>query len=177
MNLKKDRLITERLILRKLRTDDAEAMFYNWCNDPEVAKYTFWIAHENVETVKKLIGIWLEEEKEGKIVRFVITLKGSDEPIGAIDIVGFYDGIPEVGYCLSRKHWNKGFMTEACKAFVNYLFELGYPKVLIRADVRNIGSNKVIEKSGFVFTHKEHIDIRSEIKQEPVDVNWYEIKN
>ena len=36
-------------------------------------------------------------------------------------------------------------MTEACKVFVNYLFELGHHKVLIRADERNIGSNKVIE--------------------------------
>ena len=74
-------------------------------------------------------------------------------------------------------HWNKGYMTEACKAFVNYLFYLGYSKVLIRADVRNIGSNKVIEKCGFVFTYKEHIEHRSDVRPESVDVNWYKIKN
>ncbi len=50
---RKDRLITDRLFLRRLRKDDAEPMFRNWDSDPEVAKYTLWITHENVETTKK----------------------------------------------------------------------------------------------------------------------------
>ena len=174
--MKKDKLITERLILRKLRKDDVEPMFSNWCSDPEVAKYTFWVAHENVEVTQKLVDMWLEEDKSGKAIRFMITTKESDEPIGSIDVVNFCDGIPEVGYCLSRKCWNKGYMTEACKAFINYLFELGYPKILIRADERNIGSNKVIQKCGFTFTHKEKIEHRSVVRPESVIVNWYELK-
>ena len=172
---KKERLITERLVLRKLKKDDALAMFNNWDSDPEVAKYTLWVAHESVETTKDLVDMWVKEEKEGKVIRFVITKKGSDEPIGAIDTVKFIDGIPEVGYCLSRKHWNKGYMSEACKAFVNYLFELGYPKVLIRADIRNIASLKVIEKCGFKFAHEEFIEHRSMFRPESVTVRWYEI--
>lgn len=176
MNNKKEILVTERLVLRKLKREDAEPMFRNWDSDPEVAKYTLWVAHENVEVTKKLVDMWLEEEKAGKVVRFVITEKGSDEPIGAIDTVSFHNDIPEIGYCLSRKCWNKGYMTEACKAFVNYLFELGYSRILIRADVRNVGSNKVIEKCGFKFTRKEKIEHRSEVRPESVVVNWYEIK-
>ena len=166
---------TDRLILRKLKKSDAEPMFRNWDNDPEVAKYTLWIAHENVETTKKLVDMWLEEEKDGKTIRFVITEKGSDEPIGAIDTVKFIGNIPEIGYCLSRKHWNKGYMSEACRAFVNYLFELGYTKVFIRADIRNIGSLKVIEKCGFKFTHEEFIKHRSSVRPESVTVRWYEL--
>ena len=52
--MKKDRLITERLVLRRLRRDDAEPMFRNWDSDIEVAKYTLWVAHEDVEVTKKL---------------------------------------------------------------------------------------------------------------------------
>lgn len=170
-----NKLVTERLILRKLKREDAESMFNNWCKDPEVAKYTTWTAHENVEVTKALVNMWVEEEKSGAN-RFVITLKGNDEPIGMIDVVDYCDGIPEIGYCLSRKHWNKGYMSEACKAFVNYLFELGYPKILIRADERNIGSNRVIEKCGFTFTHKEKLEMHSKEKPESVIVNKYEIK-
>lgn len=175
MNNIKERLVTDRLVLRKLKEDDAEAMFNNWCNDPQVAQYTLWAAHENVETTKKLVRTWLDEYKNPNTVRFIITLKDDDEPIGSIDIVDFHNSIPEVGYCLSRKHWNKGYMTEACMAFINYLFELGYPKILIRANVRNIASNKVIEKCGFKFTHKENIEHRSEVRPEYVVVNWYEL--
>ena len=171
----KDKIVTERLVLRKLKREDAEPMFRNWDSDPEVAKYTLWVAHKNVETTKKLVDMWLEEEKDGKTIRFVITEKGSDEPIGAIDIVKFIGNIPEIGYCLSRKHWNKGYMSEACRAFVNYLFELGYPKVLIRADTRNVSSQKVIEKCGFKFTHEEFIKHRSLVRPESVTVRWYEL--
>ena len=171
----KDRLITDRLILRKLRKDDAFAMFKNWDSDPEVAKYTLWVAHESVETTKQLVDMWLEEEKDGKIVRFVITEKGSDEPIGAIDTVKFINDVPEIGYCLSRKHWNKGYMSEACKTFVNYLFELGYNKIFIRADVRNTPSLKVIENCGFKFRHEEFIEHRSIFRPESVTVRCYEI--
>ena len=159
--------------LRKLKKEDALAMFENWDNDPEVAKYTFWVAHQSVEQTKKLVEMWLNEEKEGKVIRFIITEKGSDEPIGSIDTFEFVNDVPEIGYCLSRKHWNKGYMSEACNAFVNYLFELGYEKVLIRADERNIASLKVIEKCGFKFTHEEFIEHRSIYKPESVTVRWY----
>ncbi len=40
--------ITNRFLLRKLKKEDVEPMFRNWDNDPEVAKYTFWVAHESV---------------------------------------------------------------------------------------------------------------------------------
>lgn len=173
--MNKDIIFTERLKLRKLRKDDAEAMFLNWDSDPEVAKYTLWVAHESVEVTKRLVDTWLEQEKDGKTIRFVITLKDNDEPLGAIDTVSFRDNLPEIGYCLSRKCWGKGYMSEACTAFINYLFELGYPKILIRADKRNIGSLKVIEKCGFKFTKEEYIEHRSNSRPESVTVRWYEL--
>ena len=63
-------------------------------------------------------------------------------------------------------------MSEACKALIDYLFELGYPKILIRADERNIASNRVIEKCGFTFINKERAINRSE----EVTVNCYELQ-
>ena len=171
----KERIETDRLILRKLKKSDAESMFKNWDNDPIVAQYTFWVAHKSVEETKKLVDMWLKEEKEGEVIRFVITEKGSDEPIGSIDTFEFINDVPEIGYCLARKHWNKGYMSEACNAFVNYLFELGYKKILIRADARNVASLKVIEKCGFTFTHEEFVEHRSIFRPESVTLRWYEI--
>ena len=170
------RIITDRLVLRKLKREDAEAMFRNWTSDPEVPKYTLWAVHDSVEVTKQLVDMWLKEDKNPKTVRFIITLKEDDEPIGSIDVVEFHNDIPEIGYCLSRKHWNKGYMTEACQALINYLFELGYPKILIRANFKNIGSNKVIKKCGFKFTHQEYIEHLSKEKPESALVNWYELK-
>ena len=172
---KKDILTTDRLVLRKLRKEDTEAVFNNWASDPEVTKYVTWLPHENIETTKMVVDMWIKEENNPKTIRFVITTKDSDEPIGMIDVVDYYDGAPEIGYSLSRKHWNKGYMSEACKAFVNYLFDLGFKKILIRADIRNIASNRVIEKCGFAFTHREDLKHCSQFKPEPITVNWYEL--
>ncbi|MCR5348061.1 MAG: GNAT family N-acetyltransferase [Bacilli bacterium] len=169
-------LKTNHLILRKLKPEDTEAIFRNWASDPEVTKYVTWLPHPNVETTQALVRMWLKEEENPKTVRYMITEKESDEPIGSIDVVDYVDGIPEIGYCLSRKHWGKGYMTEACQAFVKYLFAIGFDKIVIEADVNNAASNKVIQKCGFSFTHVERKEHNSALKPEPVTVNWYEIK-
>ena len=165
-------LITKRLVLRKLEKEDAESIFNNWASDPEVAKYVTWNAHNSVEQTKQILDIWLKEYQNPKIVRFGITLKDSGELIGAIDVVDYVDGNPEIGYCLSRKYWNKGYMTEACDALANYLFNIGYKTIVIEADEQNIRSNRVIEKCGFEFTHKETKQCSSS-KPEIITVNWY----
>ena len=168
---------TERLLLRKIRIEDAKAMFDNWASDPEVTKYLTWNPHENIEVTKIIINRWLEEEKDPKTIRFVITLKDSGDPIGSIDVVNYIDGNPEIGYCLSKKYWNQGLMTEACKAFAKYLFNKGFNKVLIKALVENISSNRVIEKCGFKFTHQEHLEHQSSFKPDPATLNCYELIN
>ena len=177
MNDKTKTIQTNRLILRKFTITDADDMYNNWASDPEVTKYLTWNPHENIEVTKIIINRWLEEEKDPKTIRFVITLKDSGEPIGSIDVVNYIDGNPEIGYCLSKKYWNQGLMTEACKAFAKYLFNKGFNKVLIKALVENIGSNRVIEKCGFKFTHQEHLEHQSSFKPDPATLNCYELIN
>jgi ribosomal-protein-alanine N-acetyltransferase len=122
-----------------------------------------------------VVDNWLKEEKDPKTIRFIITLKDNDEPIGSIDVVGYIDDNPEIGYCLARKYWNQGLMTEACKALIKYLFDIGFKKIFIKAMVENIGSNKVIEKCDFKFTHREYREHQSAFKAEPATLNCYEL--
>lgn len=168
-------LITNRCILRKVRKEDAEPMFDNWANDKEVTKYLTWNPHENVENTKQIINQWLKEEDDPRTIRFIITLKDSDEPVGSIDIVRYIDDNPEIGYCLSKKYWNQGIMSEVCKAFVKYLFDIGFKKIYINAMEDNIGSNRVIEKCGFKFIKKERLEHQSFCKPEPGTINCYEL--
>lgn len=167
-------LSTERLILRRLTNEDANSIYNNWANDPEVTKYVTWNEHKSIEDTKQILAIWLKEYKEPKTIRYGIVLKENNELIGAIDVVDYIDNNPEIGYCLSRKYWNKGHMTEACKAVVEYLFAIGHKTVLIEADERNVGSNRVIEKVGFKFTNKETKPCSS-FKPDIITVNWYKI--
>ena len=169
-------LETNGLILRKFNIFDAEDMFYNWANDEEVTKYMTWNPHVDIEQTKIILNYWINEYKENNAIRFAIVEKASNQVIGSIDVVDFINDNPEVGYCLSRKHWNKGYMKEALSRFISYLFnDLGFSKIVIEADERNIASNKVIEHSGFTFLYKEYKKECSMFKKYPITVNWYEL--
>ena len=174
--IKNEHIETERLILRKLVMDDAEAMFNGWCSDPEVTKFVTFNPHENIEVTKQVLSSWIKQYENRDTIRFGITLKSSGELIGCIDVVKYQDGNPVVGYCLTSKYWNHGYMTEAFKALIEYLFARGFKKIIIAAIDENIGSNRVIEKCGFKFTHQE-TGPNSSLKPEIVTVNWYEKTN
>jgi len=51
-------LDTERLVLRRFVTEDAEAMFRNWASDPEVTKYLTWPTHANVDVTRAVLKDW-----------------------------------------------------------------------------------------------------------------------
>lgn len=163
-------LETERLVLRELKEEDAESIFNNWAKDKEVTKYLTWEPHQSIETTKKILNMWLEAYKEENTYRFGIVKKDENKLIGMIDVVNYIDGCPEIGYVLSRDYWNKGIMTEACNKLVNYLFEQGFPGVIIKAYKDNIGSNRVIQKCGLTYTHEEPL------KQDPnILVSCYKV--
>lgn len=147
---------TERLILRKLKLSDAENMFKNYCSDEDVSRYLPWYPHKNLKATKKYIKNVIfkkyRTEKEHSY-HWVIVLKEIDEVIGAID-GNKYDATNlscELGYCMSKKYWNKGIMTEAATAIVKYLFETtNLVRIWACHDSENIGSGKVMQKIGMI---------------------------
>lgn len=159
-------LETNRLRLRPFREDDAEAMFSGWTSDPEVTKYLNWNTHESIEVTRAVLNQWIEEYKMPERLNFAIELKDTHELIGGIDVVGYLGGVtgtPVIGYNLSRKFWNKGYMAEACKCLIDYLFKKGYFEIRIDAMSENIASIKVIEKCGGIFqkTEEEFLPMRN----------------
>ena len=52
-------LETERLILRKAQTGDAEPMFRNWANDPEVTRFLTWPTHNDPNVSRAVIESWI----------------------------------------------------------------------------------------------------------------------
>ncbi len=144
------------IYLRKLSIKDAEEMFNNWASDSEVCKFMTWNAHKSIDETKNILKQWEKDYKNNSAIRFGIVLKKTNELIGSIDVVSYINGIPQIGYCLSKKYWNKGYMSETLNQFCNYLFKIKkFPKIIIRCDENNIASNKVIIKNGFRFIKKE----------------------
>lgn len=147
-------LETQRLILRKIRTEDATIAFNNWCNSDRVDKYVLWKKHPSVETTIKQYEKWIEEYNDEKTFRWIVELKDNHDLIGTIDVSPRFIkyGSCEIGYCYSDKYWNNGYATEALKEVIKYLFEECEAE-LINAEFmeNNPASGKVMEKAGMKY--------------------------
>ncbi|CAM3153293.1 GNAT family N-acetyltransferase [Streptobacillus felis] len=145
---------TERLILRRFKVEDAQNMFDNWASIEENVKF-LWPVHKNVEETRSLLELWVKEYDEKKCFKWAITLKESPEiVIGDISVVEIKEKIKsaDIGYILSKKYWNLGYMSEALEAVINYLFlEEDFNRIEAKYDIRNTASGKVMEKAGMKF--------------------------
>ena len=145
------RIETERLILRRYVIDDAEDMFRNWASDPEVTKYLTWPAHPNVDLTRMLLNDWIPRYEDGGYFNWAMESKENGRVIGNISVVTLLEDIEaaEMGYCLGRAYWGRGFMPEALKAVMDYLFgTVGLNRIAAAHDVNNPKSGRVMEKAG-----------------------------
>lgn len=166
-------LETDRLILRPYDITDAYDMYNNWASDEEVTKYVTWDIHKSIDDTIAIIEYWLLQYDIPERINFVIEHKETKEAIGSIDVVGYIEGMPVIGYCIGRKYWNNGLTTEACKKVLEYLFRIGHKVVRIDAVRENIGSNKVIMKCGGKFIETYLDDLRGK----EVVINKYHVYN
>lgn len=149
------RLETDRLVLRRYRKDDEEAMYRNWASDSEVTKFLTWPPHESPEVSLGIIENWLKQYSDNSYYQWAIVLKeNGDEPIGSISVVSMKEKISalQIGYCIGKKWWRKGITSEALKAVMDYLFDVvGVNRIEARYDPRNPNSGEVMKKCGMKY--------------------------
>jgi ribosomal-protein-alanine N-acetyltransferase len=144
-------LSTDRLLLRKIRLEDAQDMFENWASDGEVTKYLTWSAHQHLDDTKRIIEMWMKDLDEPHVYRWAIELKSIGKVIGTIDLVNVDSrhqcGV--FGYCLSRSFWNQGITSEALFVMLKYLFGEGdFHRIEASHLIENPASGKVMIKCG-----------------------------
>ena len=149
------RIETDRLILRRYKIEDADAMYKNWASDSEVTKFLTWQPHSSVDVSRSIIEDWLKEYSDEKYYQWAIVLKDNgNEPIGGISVVHMNEDISmvHIGYCLGRAWWRRGIMSEALKAVTNFMFDtVEVNRVEARHDPRNPNSGKVMQKCGMKY--------------------------
>lgn len=154
-------LETERLILRTWSLDDAEDGFKIW-SDPEVMLYVgTGRPNENVEQTRAWVGrMMVHQEKYGYGFWAVIE-KRSGQLIGSCGMGRHPDDGPliEFGYTLARSRWGRGYATEAAAACLRHAFEnLRLSELAASVDSRNIASQRVLEKIGFIYQRAERLE-------------------
>lgn len=140
-------LQTERLILRTLKTSDAEYIFKTWTSDPRVAKYMLYTTHQNSQVTYEWLKT-VEEGEAGPNYDWGFELKSTGCLIGSGGLYLNEDNSYTIGYNFAFDYWHQGFATEAAKAFVEFAKSIGIKKLISTHATPNIYSGKVMQKIG-----------------------------
>ena len=168
-------LQTPRLILRKITIEDAEDIFA-YANDPQVTNYTLWDAHQSIkDTYEYLNNVAFAIYRSGKGMKWGIVEKESGKLIGTCSLhTTPIHRRAELGYVIARDYWGQGLMTEAATAAIAFGFHvMQLLRIQAFCAVENVGSARVLEKSGMQFEGILHNYVFT--KERPWDVKMYAI--
>lgn len=168
---------TDRLLLRRFTTDDAQDMYQNWASDGEVTKYLTWPAHADVSVTRAVLASWVKEYENDHVYQWAITVKGEgNASIGSIAVVSMEEetGKAQIGYCIGKAWWGRGITAEALSAVIGFLFEqTGANRIEARHDTNNPNSGRVMQKCGM--TYEGTLRMSDKNNQGICDTAWYSI--
>ena len=130
-------LNTPRLILRKIKKEDAESLF------------SVGILGENLEDATNIINNMIQYNDDPMTFHWALEYEGI--AIGRIKgwEVDPHNNFVQLGYDIGVPYRGKGLMTEAVKAVSEYLLkECEFNRVYCMVRESNLASNRACEKAG-----------------------------
>ena len=138
-------LRTDRLVLRRARPDDLEAM-HRVLSDEQAMRYWSTGPHADLAETAR----WLDSMMSSpRAVNddFIVTLDGE-----AIGKMGAWR-LPEFGFILRSDQWGRGYAAEALAAFLDHMFRSrGVDFLTADTDPRNAAALRLLANHGFVET-------------------------
>ncbi len=147
------RIKTDRLILRRWRDDDAEAL-HAILNHPEVAS---WLGAQTPEDIKGMLERYEYSWDTLGYGRFAVDDATTGELIGRVGLMWqeAWTATPdrvEVGWAIAPGRWGEGLATEAARAAIADGFtRAGLSRVVSFTLPNNVASLKVMENCGLAF--------------------------
>ena len=164
-----DHLETGDVSLRPPSMADAEDVFA-YASDPEWGRFlpvpNPYLREDALAYLEKVTGLDRDQHPAWAVCV-------DDAVVGGVNI-RFVAGhrIAEVGYGIARWYWGRGLTHQVMRAVIDAAFE-AYPqlrRVRARADSRNVGSRRVMEKLGMAFEGEMRLDrfIGGELRNEVI---------
>ena len=141
-------LTTPRLRLRKLTMRDAPDI-YRYSRDAEVARHVLWDAHRSIGESRAYLRYMLRRYRSREPASWGIEYLPEGRVIGTIGFMWIQEdnAAAEVGYSLARDYWNRGIMTEALRAVIQYGFDdMALNRIEAQHETTNPASGAVMRK-------------------------------
>jgi len=158
-----ERIETQRLILQRLKYEDAEEIFYSYATKTEATRFLSWKTHETIEDTRSFLRYAVEGWTWGTDYSYSIRLRESNQFIGSFGVIND-KGKLQFGYVISPSKWRQGYATEAVTKMMDILREQqNVFRIGTFVDAENIASQKVLRRAGLV--------------PEAILVRWYRFVN
>jgi len=140
---------TPRLVLRRVREVEDLAPMHAIMRQPKAMAYWSTPPHGSQdETREWLANMAMIEPAQGE--DFIVEFQGR-----VIGKAGFYR-FPDLGYLFDPAVWGQGLASEAVAAVIARGFDVHrLPRVQADVDRRNLASIALLERLGFVETHRQ----------------------
>ena len=144
---------SERLLLRPPWPEDWQAVHAGIADEGVVrnlARAPWPYAEDDARA-------WCAQSQDPYAPRFLITLADSGEVIGGIGLnpaekPNGGGGAIELGYWIARRHWGRGYASEAARAVIEVARACGHPRIVASHFIDNPASGRVLRKAGFLPT-------------------------
>ena len=149
-------ITTARMILRPFVMDDAQPLF-EIVNERDIFQYFPNKAPWLLEKCERYINFQNRHWEKLGYGHWALTLAETGRLFGWCGLEFLEDtNETEIGYLLSRSFWGKGYATEAASSSIQFgKNEVGLQEIIGLTDPLNIASQRVLKKSGLIFTRKQ----------------------
>lgn len=135
---------TNRLVLKKVMPWRLAQAW--WLTYPEMAQFNMSkTPYSKKLTIRFICAKFLHYHKKDYYF-WGIMLNG--KMIGYTELMPAKKGEYYLNYKISPRYWSKGYGTEAISAILDYCESQPIAKIYARCDEANIGSRRIMEKSG-----------------------------
>ena len=145
--------LDDRMVLRDLQPDDAEAILDTVTQNYEHLKpFTHWITPDySLRSATEFIERSDRDREERRTLELGIF--DQNQFVGSIGFVNFDWAAKktEIGYWISKAYEGKGIVCAACKRLIRFAFdELDLKRIEIRSSTENRRSVAIPERLGFI---------------------------
>lgn len=169
---------TDRLLLRRVRLEDAEP-FFDIFGKPEVHEYLCAPVIQSMEGeiafVESVIACYHCENEPDRRVWSICEKSNPGLAIGNINVrPKRFTQAYEAGFALGPESWGNGYMTEAFRALIGFVFDHTLAQRIIAYHFSgNAASGRVMEKTGM--TREGHLRQHFHVRGKTHDAEFYGI--
>jgi [ribosomal protein S5]-alanine N-acetyltransferase len=144
-----ERLVTDRLVIRRPEQRDAAAIFSRYAGDSVVTRYLSFATHRSLDDTHAFLAFSDAEWSQWPAGPFLIESRSDGTLLGGTGLSFETPTRAMTGYVLACDAWGRGYATEACRAMAALSAELGVRRLYAVCHVHHRPSAHVLEKCGF----------------------------